>query len=169
MTGAERPLDAVAQLHARYMDTLLAYPDEHGGWVEVVEGSAEQIISTEERCVECRKLWPCPTVVLIQAQVPRPGVPQSPPVAVVTWEDTTNVATWQDADDIREFATDGGWVCQNVGWVVHEDDDCIVLAARRADDKQGHVGLAERIPKRAIISRTLTGGCEDHPEEAEGA
>jgi hypothetical protein len=80
-------------------------------------------------------------------------VPSASTLAVVTWEDTTNVATWQDADDIKEFATDGGWVCQNVGWVVYEDEDCIVLAARRADDKQQHVGLAERIPKRSVIDR----------------
>lgn len=88
-------------------------------------------------------------------------------LAVVTWEDTTNVATWQDRDEVREFATDGGWVCQNVGWVVYEDDECVVLAARRADDKQGHVGLAERIPKRAIIERTVIRSSPNDSEPAE--
>lgn len=92
---------------------------------------------------------------------PASGKPVSAPPAsvsrppdrpqVVTWEDTTNIATWQDRDDIAEFARDGGWRCQNIGWVVYEDDECIVLAARRAFDKQAHVGLAERIPRRAII------------------
>lgn len=72
---------------------------------------------------------------------------------VVTWEDTTNIAAWQDAEEIAEFARDGGWRCQNIGWIVYEDDDCVVVAARRAFDKQAHHGLAERIPKRAIIHR----------------
>jgi hypothetical protein len=75
------------------------------------------------------------------------------PLTVVVWEDTTNIAAWQDEDDLREFATDGGWKCKNVGWITYEDEACVVLSARLADDKEQHVGLSERIPKRAIIDR----------------
>jgi hypothetical protein len=76
-----------------------------------------------------------------------------PSVECVIWEDTTNVGGWLDRSEIESFATDGGWMCRNVGWLTYEDADCIVLSARRSDDDQQHVGLSERIPKRSIIGR----------------
>lgn len=69
---------------------------------------------------------------------------------VVRWEDTTNIAEWSTPEEVAAFAADGSWICENVGWVVHEDDDCVVVAARRTLDGR-HFGLFERIPKRAII------------------
>lgn len=75
----------------------------------------------------------------------------SGPVAVVRWEDTTNIAAWSDAEELDDFARNGAWVCENVGWVLVDNEDCIVLAGRRTTDGK-HVGLFERIPRRAIIS-----------------
>lgn len=70
----------------------------------------------------------------------------------VRWTDATNVAGgWHDADDLAEFATNGAWECTNTGWLVYEDDKCVVLAGRMTDDGQ-NVGLIERIPKAAITS-----------------
>lgn len=81
-----------------------------------------------------------------------------PPLVMVEWIDATNIATWERLDEIAEWAKDGGFVCRNVGYLVHEDDECVVLAARialEADPKQ--VGLFERIPKGIIQRRwTLT-------------
>lgn len=82
-------------------------------------------------------------------------------LVIVTWEDTTNVAAWQTRGEMAEWAQAGGWICHNVGWVVHEDDECIVLAARQVEDEEKHVGLAERIPKRAVLSRQAI----DAPEQ----
>lgn len=80
-----------------------------------------------------------------------PSLSAARSLVVVTWEDTTNVAAWQT---IPEAADMTGWLVQNVGWVVHEDDDCVVVAARQAFAAEPpQVGLAERIPKRAIIAR----------------
>lgn len=76
-------------------------------------------------------------------------------LVLVTWEDTTNIAAWQTIDDIREWATAGGWICHNIGWVIHEDANCIVLSARRCDDPEHHIGLTERIPRRAILKITI--------------
>ena len=45
------------------------------------------------------------------------------------------------------------WKSSNTGWLVYEDEQCIVLAARMTDDGK-HAGLVERIPKAAITSRT---------------
>jgi hypothetical protein len=70
---------------------------------------------------------------------------------MVTWEDTTNVAAWQTHVEMVDWATAGGWIAHNVGFLVHEDDDCVVVAARVVDDEENHVGLAERIPKRSIL------------------
>lgn len=75
------------------------------------------------------------------------------PLTVVCWDDTTNIATWIDAGDLDKLASDGGWKCENVGWITYEDEDCIVLSGRISHDEQQHVGLSERIPKRAITSR----------------
>lgn len=75
------------------------------------------------------------------------------PIVEVVWEDTTNVAAWQTRDELIEWAKAGGWVARNIGYLVYEDDECVVVAARVADDEERHVGLAERIPKRPVISR----------------
>jgi hypothetical protein len=73
----------------------------------------------------------------------------------VTWTDCTNVAGgWHDEEDLAAFATDGAWECTNTGWLVHEDDNCLVLAARMTDDGK-QVGLVERIPKAAITARLV--------------
>lgn len=70
----------------------------------------------------------------------------------VFWEDTTNVAGgWHDRDELAEFAANDHWKVCNIGWLVFEDDDCVVLSARRTTDDRHH-GLIERIPKRAITN-----------------
>src|ERR1044072_285568 len=73
-----------------------------------------------------------------------------PRLAIVRWEDTTNIAAWSTPEEVVEFARDGAWVSENVGWVVADNDDCIVLAARRTVD-MAHVGLYERITPRAVL------------------
>ena len=71
----------------------------------------------------------------------------------VSWTDCTNVAgSWHDEDDLAGFATNGAWECTNTGWLVWEDDRCLVLAGRMTDDGK-NVGLVERIPKSAITAR----------------
>jgi len=83
---------------------------------------------------------------------------RSEPLVEVVWEDTTNVAAWQTRAELVEWAQARGWIAHNVGYLVHEDDDCVVVAARIVEDEERHVGLAERIPKRAIIQQRLLGG-----------
>jgi hypothetical protein len=85
--------------------------------------------------------------------------PTYPPLVVVEWVDTTNIATWEDLDTIAEWAKDGGFICRNVGYLIHEDDDCVVLAARIALDGEPHqVGLFERVPKGVIRGRWALDG-----------
>lgn len=80
--------------------------------------------------------------------------PTYPKLHGVEWVDTTNIATWEHLDGIAAWAADGGFVCRNVGYLIHEDDHCVVLAARIAIEAEpAQVGLFERIPKGVITLR----------------
>jgi len=82
-------------------------------------------------------------------------------LVLVEWVDATNIPTWENLAEIAEWAKDGGFVCRNVGYLVHEDDDCIVLAARVAFDAEPpQVGLFERLPKTIITDRWTLDGPE---------
>jgi hypothetical protein len=90
----------------------------------------------------------------MSSEGPENGEQAAVPLVVIEWIDTTNIAAWTDLADIEEWATDGGFVCRNVGFLIHEDDDCVVLAARVAlDAEPAQVGLFERIPKGVIRYR----------------
>lgn len=69
-----------------------------------------------------------------------------------TWHDATNIAHWADLDDVPKWAKTGTFVVTNVGYLVYEDDDCIVLAARVAlgGAIPEQVGLFERLPRPII-------------------
>jgi hypothetical protein len=79
------------------------------------------------------------------------------PLVVVHWTDTTNIAEWCTVEEVERFvAGDPSLVsmsfrCRNVGWLLHEDDDCVVVAGRRTDDGRAW-GLLERIP-RVVVAR----------------
>ena len=80
--------------------------------------------------------------------------PKYPPLMCVEWVDTMNVATWQPLAEVEGWATGGGFACRNVGYLVFEDDACVVLAGRfNLDGAVSQVGLAERIPKGMIQRR----------------
>jgi hypothetical protein len=77
-----------------------------------------------------------------------------PELQLVEWIDTTNIATWTDLADVANWAKDGGFVCRNTGYLVYEDQHCVVLAGRVAlDAEPEQVGLFERIPKGVISGR----------------
>lgn len=79
---------------------------------------------------------------------------QYPPLVVVEWEDATNVATWEALSQVPVWANDGTQVCRSVGYLVYEDDTCLVLAARVSlHTEPRQVGLFERIPKGCITGR----------------
>lgn len=91
----------------------------------------------------------------------------TPPLVLVEWTDTTNIAAWTPLDEIAAWAPDGGFACRNVGYLIHEDDDCVVLAARVAlDAEPPQVGLYERVPKGIITRRSvLVDTPADQPEK----
>lgn len=81
-------------------------------------------------------------------------MPEFPALTVVEWTDATNIPTWATLTEIAEWAGGGGFICHNVGYLVYEDDECVVLAARLAFDAEPpQAGLYERIPKDIISNR----------------
>ena len=70
-------------------------------------------------------------------------------IVTVTWVDTTNIAGWQTQDELKEFATDGAWVCRNTGWISYQDNECVVVSSRRSES--GHWVLSVRIPCILIV------------------
>lgn len=80
--------------------------------------------------------------------------PEYPNIWMIEWEDTTNIQEWTNLADIAEFAQDCGYICRNVGYLIHEDNNCVVIAARISmAAKPTQVGLYERIPKSIIRQR----------------
>ena len=82
--------------------------------------------------------------------------PEYPPLTCVELLDATNIATWEQLSDIPAWATGDGFLCRNVGYLIYEDADCVVLAARMSPDGDNTmVGLFERLPKGMIVRRWL--------------
>lgn len=78
---------------------------------------------------------------------------KNPKLVHVEWTDAhNNNGNWYTHDEILEFIEDNHFQCSHVGWLIYEDEDCIVLAARK--DRPGdQYGLIEKIPKRMVESR----------------
>ena len=74
------------------------------------------------------------------------------PLVLVTWEDITNTATWGDADEIKDWQHfEFDHVCFSVGYLVHDAEDHIILAAQVTRDFKA-MAMASRIPKGVIKS-----------------
>ena len=68
----------------------------------------------------------------------------------VEWWDAVASNGWESADDTK--ANVSLHKIETVGFLVHEDDDCLVLAGSRSwDDDETNNRMA--IPKRWIINR----------------
>ena len=77
----------------------------------------------------------------------------------VKWVDAHNLSGgWNDKDELDVFAKDEAYKVTSVGFLVHEDDLCIVLAGRvspATDNYEAHYGLLERLPKKIIDKRRI--------------
>lgn len=76
----------------------------------------------------------------------------TPAIVVVRWEDASNVAGWVDRDEAAAFDNfEFDIHCTNVGYLIRDDDQCVVVAARATGDFK-NVGLFERIPRGMVRS-----------------
>lgn len=86
----------------------------------------------------------------------------NPPMVVVEWEDATNAAEWHDYEKVVAFSADEfdtDWNCTNVGYLLREDEECVIVASRATGNFE-QMGLAERIPRGMVkrISYLYEGG-----------
>ena len=80
----------------------------------------------------------------------------------IKWLDAHSTGGWHSADGISEFINSEDCVCENVGWLLHEDSRNITLCCRRitwtlaapkpADDSYG---MLQKIPKTWIVERRV--------------
>lgn len=70
-------------------------------------------------------------------------------LVVVEWEDATNVAEWADIEEAIAFNFSFDYHVRNVGYMIRNDDECVIVAGRCTDDSKA-VGLVERIPKSMV-------------------
>lgn len=91
---------------------------------------------------------------------------RKPRLVAVDWDDVTGHAgNWHNDDDIDDWADTVVFHCTSVGWLLRDNPDHIVLAARATDaylagdtdHPLAQVGDLTRIP-RVLVSkiRTLT-------------
>lgn len=71
------------------------------------------------------------------------------PLVEVHWEDATNVAEWADLEEAQACKLDVDFNVRNVGYLIRNDAECVVVAARCTEDSKA-VGLCERIPRGMV-------------------
>lgn len=74
------------------------------------------------------------------------------PLAVVFWEDASNIGGWTEIEEATAFTPESfafDFRCSNVGYLIRDDDECVIVAAR-ADGQFQQVGLVERIPRGMV-------------------
>lgn len=72
---------------------------------------------------------------------------------LVSWIDSIRHADgWQSVDHYKR-ESERSLSCETVGWIVHENDDSIMVAQSRMTGKDGAVTEVIQIPKVAITER----------------
>ena len=74
------------------------------------------------------------------------------------WLDAYSDGGWKTPQQVCEFINHEDCICENVGWLVYEDENTIVISARRlcwSDPKEEtyEFGLFQKIPKPWIKHR----------------
>lgn len=77
-----------------------------------------------------------------------------PRMVKIEWEDTTNLATWHDRNEIYEHWSSRPELCENIGYLIGEDERALYVSSRKGsfNGEEDAWGLIERIPRGVIIS-----------------
>ena len=69
----------------------------------------------------------------------------------IQWQDAFSISGWLTEKDLEKEINEDAYICEEIGWIVHEDEREIHLVSRRATWKGGErvdeYGLYQRIPK----------------------
>ncbi len=76
------------------------------------------------------------------------------------WHDAHSAGGWHTKDQLNKLINEDKCMCEEVGWVVYEDKQELVMCARRLCWKSSDVelltaefGLVQKIPKTWIVDR----------------
>lgn len=74
---------------------------------------------------------------------------KKPKLVLIKWHDACSAVEWHTETDVDSWINDNGFNCENIGYLIRETKDFVVLAARVSwSDKQ--YGLLEKLPRKMI-------------------
>lgn len=79
-------------------------------------------------------------------------------IYLVEWQDAHSVAGWHTNESIKKFIDEERCICINIGWILHEDKDEIVMAHRKlkwSETGDDEWGLLQKIPKTWIRKKVI--------------
>mgnify|MGYP007031187538 CR=1 FL=1 len=79
-------------------------------------------------------------------------------VWLIEWHDAHSASGWHLKHEVERFVNRERCICQNIGWILSETKDEIVLAGRRlkwVEDGDAEWGMLQKIPKAWIKKRFL--------------
>jgi hypothetical protein len=83
---------------------------------------------------------------------------ENPKLYNVEWQDAHSDSAWLSEKDLKEFINRERCICQNIGWLLNETEDEIVIASRRmkwAEDGDTKWGMIQKIPKAWIKKKEI--------------
>ena len=78
---------------------------------------------------------------------------KNPRLVLVEWHDAHSDGGWLNKRDLEDFLNRDKCICQNVGWLISETKDELVLGCRKmkwAEDGDEEWGMVQKIPKAWI-------------------
>ena len=72
-------------------------------------------------------------------------------LVLIEWCDAEADCTWSDMKDVVEWGKKGAFICREVGWIIEDNDDMILLTSQLGDENL--IGNRSKIPKPWIMSR----------------
>jgi len=79
---------------------------------------------------------------------------EKPYLVYLEWMDAVASSRWMKYDEVLEWVNANLVPIKEVGWLLHQDDTCIVLGSRRHDYEDGtifEVGQIEWIPRAWVV------------------
>ena len=86
---------------------------------------------------------------------------ENPKIYNVEWQDAHSDSAWLSKKELQEFINKERCICQQIGWLINETKDEIVLACRRmkwAEDGDQKWGMVQKIPKAWIRKKEIVIG-----------
>ncbi|MAG60140.1 hypothetical protein CMO96_05140 [Candidatus Woesebacteria bacterium] len=80
----------------------------------------------------------------------------------VEWHDAISnegISAWKTAEEVKEWGEGRDWIVENVGWLLEETKEYIVLAAKKSDkssdDYDQQYGCLFKIPRTWIRKKKV--------------